>query len=66
MDARRQRATLQRIARLAMLERGIAPDFSTGALEELARITDPPVGGDGPVPDHSVVRAVDKVALCRR
>ena len=51
MDARRQRATLQRIARLAMLERGMLPDFSTGALEELARITDPPVGGDGPVPD---------------
>jgi len=51
MDARRQRATLQRIARLAMLERGMLPDFSTGALEELARITDPPVSGDGPVPD---------------
>jgi VacB/RNase II family 3'-5' exoribonuclease len=51
MEARRQRATLQRIARLAMLERGMLPDFSTGALEELARITDPPVGGHGPVPD---------------
>src|SRR5512146_1752661 len=51
MDARRQRVTLQRIARLAMLERGMLPDFSTRALEELARITDPPVGGDGRVPD---------------
>src|SRR5512135_272289 len=51
VDARRQRATLQRIARLAMLERGMLPDFSTGALEELARIKDPPVGGDRPVHD---------------
>jgi VacB/RNase II family 3'-5' exoribonuclease len=51
MDAPRQRATLQRIARLAMLERGLLPDFSTGAIEELARITDAPVGGDGPVRD---------------
>ena len=51
MDTRRQRATLQRIARLAMLERGMLPDFSTGALEELSRITDPPVSGDVPVPD---------------
>jgi len=34
-----------------MLERGMAPDFSTGALEELARITDPPGGGNGPGPD---------------
>ncbi|MBE0568787.1 MAG: hypothetical protein IH577_03830 [Deltaproteobacteria bacterium] len=25
-----------------MLERGMLPDFSAGALEELARITDPP------------------------
>ena len=51
MNARRQRATLQRIARLAMLERGLLPDFSTAAIEELARITDAPVGGDGPVRD---------------
>src|SRR5512143_3890428 len=51
MDARRQRSTLQRIARLAMLERGMLPDFSAGVLEELARIADPPVGGDGLVPD---------------
>ena len=51
MNARRQRATLQRIARLAMLERGLLPDFSTGAIEELARITDAPVGGDGPIRD---------------
>jgi exoribonuclease-2 len=51
MDASRQRAVLQRIARLAMLNRGLLPDFSTGAIEELARITDAPVGGDGPVRD---------------
>ncbi|MBE0603074.1 MAG: RNB domain-containing ribonuclease, partial [Deltaproteobacteria bacterium] len=51
MDARRQRSTLQRIARLAMLERGMLPDFSAGALEELARMTDPPKGGNGKVTD---------------
>ncbi len=51
MDARRQRATLQRIARLAMLERGMLPDFSAGALEELARMTDPQKGGNGKVAD---------------
>ena len=51
MDARRHRAALQRIARLAMLERGLLPDFSAGALEELARMTDPPKGGDGAVTD---------------
>jgi VacB/RNase II family 3'-5' exoribonuclease len=51
MDVRRQRAALQRIARLAMLERGLLPDFSAGALEELARMTDPPIGGDGTVAD---------------
>ena len=48
MDARRQRTILQRIARLAMLERGLLPDFSPGAIEELARITDAPGCGDGP------------------
>jgi exoribonuclease-2 len=51
MDARQQRAILQRIARVAMIDRGLLPDFSTGAIEELARITDAPVGGDGPVRD---------------
>jgi exoribonuclease-2 len=51
MDARRQRTTLQRIARLAMLERGLLPDFSAGAVEELARITDAPVDGEDPVRD---------------
>jgi VacB/RNase II family 3'-5' exoribonuclease len=51
MDARRQRAALQRIARLAMLGHGMAPDFSAEALEELGRITDPPRDGDGPAAD---------------
>src|SRR5512134_950962 len=35
MDAGRQRSTLRRIARRAMLERGLLPDFSRAALAEL-------------------------------
>jgi len=52
MDARRQRAMLQRIARLAMLERGLLPDFSAEALAELDRIPDPPAGGARPARDQ--------------
>lgn len=37
----RHRALLQRIARRAMLERGLLPDFSDEALAELARIKTP-------------------------
>ncbi|HEY6097093.1 MAG TPA: RNB domain-containing ribonuclease, partial [Candidatus Deferrimicrobium sp.] len=51
MDARRQRATLQRIARQAMLDRGLLPDFSNAALAEVDRITDLPAGGEKPARD---------------
>ena len=51
MDVRRQRATLQRIARLAMLNRGMLPDFSAEVLAELDRIIDPPAGGAKPSRD---------------
>jgi ribonuclease R len=40
-DHRRHRALLQSIARRAMLERGLAPDFSPAALAELDRIHGP-------------------------
>jgi VacB/RNase II family 3'-5' exoribonuclease len=52
MDARRQRSLLQRIARRAMLERGLLPDFSAEALAELARIPDRPAGGARPARDQ--------------
>jgi VacB/RNase II family 3'-5' exoribonuclease len=52
MDARRKRSTLQRIARLAMLDRGLLPDFSVEALAELDRIPDPPAGGASPTRDR--------------
>lgn len=51
MDAGRQRTILQRIARLAMLNRGLLPDFSSEALAELDRIEDPPAGGVRPARD---------------
>jgi VacB/RNase II family 3'-5' exoribonuclease len=51
MNDRRQRATLQRIARLAMLDRGLLPDFSPEALAELDRIPPPPAGGARPARD---------------
>ncbi len=35
---KQHRAILQRIARRAMLEKGLPPDFSAEALAELARI----------------------------
>lgn len=41
MNVQRQRATLQRIAHQAMLDRGLLPDFSREALAELDRIPDP-------------------------
>ncbi len=43
----KDRATLQSIARRAMLERGLLPDFSAAALAELDRMQAPPgVNGD--------------------
>jgi ribonuclease R len=41
------RSILQSIARQAMLERGLLPDFSSDALAELARLQIPAVTGDG-------------------
>jgi len=46
----KQRATLRRIARRAMLERGLLPDFSQDALAELSAIR-APAAGDGGVRD---------------
>jgi VacB/RNase II family 3'-5' exoribonuclease len=46
----RQRSTLRRIARRAMLERGLIPDFSTAVITELAGIRSP-APADGPVRD---------------
>ena len=40
-NAKQHRAILQRIARRAMLERGLLPDFSAEALAELAKIQHP-------------------------
>jgi len=42
------RSILQSIARLAMLERGLLPDFSAEALAELARLQSPAITSDGP------------------
>jgi hypothetical protein len=39
-DAGRQRSTLRRIARRAMIERGLQPDFSYAALAGNLRIQD--------------------------
>src|SRR5919199_858987 len=45
------RSILRRIARRVMRERGLLPDFSAAALEELARIDRPADGRDGSVRD---------------
>src|SRR5512143_2757749 len=50
-DAGRQRSVLRRIARLAMRDRGLLPDFSVEALAEVDRIADPPAGGERPTRD---------------
>jgi exoribonuclease-2 len=47
MDAGRQRSTLRRIARRAMLERGLLPDFSRAALAELDGIPATGAGSTG-------------------
>src|SRR5512141_982273 len=52
MNAREQRAILQRIARRAMIDRGLLPDFSTEALAELGRIPDPPAPQARPARDQ--------------
>lgn len=50
------RAILQSIARQAMLERGLLPDFSSDALAELARLQIPAVTGDGPAKGQPGIR----------
>ena len=50
-DAGRQRSVLRRIARVAMRDRGLLPDFSVEALAEVDRIQDPPAGGEKPARD---------------
>jgi len=49
-DRRNDRATLARIARRAMIERGLEPDFPPAAQAELAAVGRAAVAGDG-VPD---------------
>jgi VacB/RNase II family 3'-5' exoribonuclease len=48
---KQHRALLQRIARRAMLERGLAPDFSARALAELEGLAGPPLEKGGSVRD---------------
>ena len=48
---KRHRVVLQNIARKAMLERGLLPDFSTEALAELEKIQSPASGTNGHVRD---------------
>ncbi len=50
-DKQQPRALLQSIARSAMIEWGLLPDFSPEALAELERISGSPHGDDGPVRD---------------
>jgi VacB/RNase II family 3'-5' exoribonuclease len=50
-NGKQHRAILQRIARKAMVERGLLPDFSVEALAELARIQAPATTGDKQVRD---------------
>ncbi len=45
-DARQHRAVLRRVARLAMLGRGMLPDFSAEAIAELDGIGAAPAGGE--------------------
>ena len=51
MNTGRQRITLQRIARRAMTERGLLPEFSREATAELDRIQVPSVRTDGAAKD---------------
>ena len=51
MNASGQRATLQRIARRAMTDRGLLPDFSRAALAELNGIQAPPAHSEGAAKD---------------
>ena len=50
------RSILQSIARRAMLERGLLPDFSSEALAELARLQTPAVPANGPTEGQFEIR----------
>jgi ribonuclease R len=50
-NEKHDRAILQSIAHRVMLERGLLPDFSAGALAELGRIQSPAATDAGPVRD---------------
>ncbi|GAK56200.1 exoribonuclease II [Candidatus Vecturithrix granuli] len=60
-DDRHHRARLQRIARLAMLERGLLPDFSPQALAELNEIREPAAQTDAAMRDlrHLIWCSID-------
>jgi VacB/RNase II family 3'-5' exoribonuclease len=60
-DNRQHRAQLQRIARRAMTERGLLPDFSRDALAELDGIHGPAAGTEGPAKDlrHLIWCSID-------
>jgi len=51
LNAKNHRAILQRIARQAMIGRGLSPDFSHEALSELDRINSPAAKTEEPVHD---------------
>ncbi len=55
-DDKQHRAILRRIARRAMLERGLLPDFSVEALAELAGIQGPAATDGEQVPDLTDLR----------
>ena len=45
-DHRRHRADLKAIARRAMIDRGLLPDFSDAVMAEVERITSPAIEND--------------------
>ncbi len=54
-DTQQHRAILQRLARAAMLERGLFPDFSPEAVRELSRLNGPALVDGSPVRDLSAL-----------
>ncbi len=50
-EDRQHRGLLERIARQAMFERGLLPDFSPEALAELGKMSEPGAEGDAPILD---------------
>ncbi|HVN96895.1 MAG TPA: RNB domain-containing ribonuclease [Syntrophorhabdaceae bacterium] len=58
---KQHRAILQRIARKAMIEKGLFPDFSAEVLSELDRLKAPAMGSDGQIRDltHCLWASID-------